>query len=164
MSKAHSELLDRAAAAVSGLRAVYCRLFRNETGLGVTGRIIEITKPTTVTLQRGDFVVRNGHRVKYGLLNGGGDLIGYTLVEIGPQHMGLRLPVFTSAEGKVGADRLRPEQVRWDTAIRQAGGFSVLFRSPEELTIGILRAAGAEAGQSAQVGRNPGSRSERPTP
>ena len=146
MSDAHSELLDRAAAAVSGLREVFCRLFRNETGQGVTGRVIEIFKPTTVTLGRGDFIVRHGHRIKYGLLKGGGDLIGYTTITITPEMVGQRIAVFTSAEGKVGKDKLRPEQKVWHDNVKAAGGISAEIRSPEDAVAAVLGAAGKKAG------------------
>lgn len=146
MSDAHSELLDRTAAAVASLRQVFCRLFRNETGQGVTGRVVEIFKPTTVTLRRGDFLVRNGHRIKYGLLKGGGDLIGYATIEITPDMVGQRIAVFASAEGKVGKDKLRPEQRVWHDNVKAAGGISVEVRAPEDAIAAILSAAGKKAG------------------
>lgn len=149
MSATHSALLNMAAAAVSALRGLHCRVFRNEVGQAIAGRAIAITKPTTMRLQLGDYVVRHGHRVTYGLVPGSGDLIGYTLLEIRQEHVGRTVPVFTSLEGKVGTDRLRPDQVRWHDTVRQLGGFSVVFRSADEAVQGILAATGAVAGQSA---------------
>ena len=146
MSQKHSDLLKEASEAVSHLPGVHCRMFRNEVGQGVAGKIEAVTKAAPVMLYPGDYIVRRGHRVTYGLLVGSGDEIGYTAVTITPEHVGQRLAVFTSFEGKTKTDRLRPEQRVWHDNVQAAGGISVEVRSVDDAVSAILKAAGKKAG------------------
>lgn len=108
------------------------RLFRNNTGNGVTGsRYIRIDKPTTVTLQAGDWVVRNGRRIQFGLCVGSGDLIGARQVN----GMAQFLSVEVKDKGK-----LSPEQENFLQFVRSFGGCGVVARSAEEAVSQIVTA------------------------
>lgn len=72
---------------------------------------------------------RTGRLVTFGLARGSADLIGWRTVTIGPEHIGLRLAVFTSIEVKTPTGRVRPEQSAWLGVVSGAGGLAGVARS-----------------------------------
>ncbi len=109
------------------------RLFRNNTGNAVAGaRYIRIDKPTTVTLQAGDWIVKHGNRIQFGLCVGSGDLIGARQVNGTAQ--------FLSVEVKDMKGKLTPEQENWLRFVRSFGGCSIVARSAEEAVSQIVTA------------------------
>lgn len=72
---------------------------------------------------------RTGRLVTFGLARGSADLIGWRTVTIGPEHIGLRLAVFTSIEVKTPTGRVRPEQSAWLFTVNDAGGLAGVARS-----------------------------------
>jgi hypothetical protein len=72
---------------------------------------------------------RTGRLVTFGLARGSADLIGWRTVIIGPEHIGLRLAVFTSIEVKTPTGRVRPEQSAWLSTVNDAGGLAGVARS-----------------------------------
>lgn len=72
---------------------------------------------------------RTGRLVTFGLARGSADLIGWRTVTIGPEHIGLRLAVFTSIEVKTPTGRVRPEQSAWLSTVNDAGGIAGVARS-----------------------------------
>ena len=72
---------------------------------------------------------RTGRLVTFGLARGSADLIGWRTVTIGPEHIGLRLAVFTSIEVKTPTGRVRPEQSAWLSTVNDAGGLAGVARS-----------------------------------
>ena len=72
---------------------------------------------------------RTGRLVTFGLARGSADLIGWRTVIIGPEHIGLRLAVFTSIEVKTPTGRVRPEQSAWLGVVSGAGGLAGVARS-----------------------------------
>ncbi len=75
---------------------------------------------------------RTGRLVTFGLARGSADLIGWRTVTIGPEHVGMRLAVFTSIEVKTPTGRVRPEQQAWLGAVRGAGGIAGVARSVQD--------------------------------
>ena len=72
---------------------------------------------------------RTGRLVTFGLARGSADFIGWRTVTIGPEHIGLRLAVFTSIEVKTPTGRVRPEQSAWLSTVNDAGGLAGVARS-----------------------------------
>ena len=137
MSVIHSNLLKLACAAAARVTGIYCRMFPNEIGTALQGRPQFVSKPGMIKVDKGDVVIRRFQRVPYGLLPGSGDRIGWSTIEITPEMVGRRVAVFTSAEGKVGSDRMSAEQRQWHEAVREAGGVSVEVREPGDLARGV---------------------------
>lgn len=75
--------------------------------------------------------------MRYGLCKGSSDLIGYTTITIGPEHIGQQLAVFTAIEVK---DRgvPTPEQLHFITQVKAAGGLAGVARSVDE-ALAIIR-------------------------
>lgn len=116
------------------------RLFRNSTGLGWVGKSWRCPSRQTVTLDAGDVVVRKARPLHAGLVNGGADLVGWTVVEITPDRVGTRLAVFTALEAKEGTGRLSAEQRAFLAAVRAAGGIAAEVRSVEDAVGALDRA------------------------
>ncbi len=97
------------------LRATHLgwRLFRNSTGA--------YHDPKTDRL------------IRYGLVVGGSDLIGWTPVTITPAMVGQTLAVFTAVEAKTGRVPVTVEQRRFLDAVRSAGGVAIVARTMEDL-------------------------------
>lgn len=109
------------------------RLFRNNCGNAVTGaRYIRIDKPTTVTLQAGDWIVKNGRRIQFGLQVGSGDLIGMRRLDGVAQ--------FLSVEVKDTKGKLTAEQENWLQFVRSFGGCGIVARSAEEAVAQVVTA------------------------
>ena len=72
---------------------------------------------------------RTGRLVTFGLARGSADLIGWRIVTIGPEHVGLKLAVFTSIEIKTPTGRLSPAQRAWLGSVQSAGGIAGVARS-----------------------------------
>ena len=106
------------------------RIWRNNTGNAVAGaRYIRIDKPTTVTLHAGDWIVKHGSRIQYGLCIGSSDLIGLRVINGVAQFLACEV----KDKGKA-----TPEQENFLKVVRSLGGCSVLARSPEEAVSQIV--------------------------
>ena len=80
-----------------------------------------------------------GRWVEFGLHPGSGDLIGYHSLVVTPDLLGRRLAIFSSVEVKTETGRPTEQQVHWAEAVRAAGGFAGIARSPEQarLIVGL---------------------------
>lgn len=109
------------------------RLWRNNVGTGWAGPSTRVTpgnvRAVAAALQPGDVVIRGGRPLHAGLCQGSSDLIGYTGVTIGHQHLGQQLAVFTAVEVKSERGRATAEQVQFLKHIQSAGGRSGIARS-----------------------------------
>lgn len=117
------------------------RLFRNNVGTGWAGNDVYHARTTgAVLLYPGDVVVRNARPLHTGFCTGSSDLIGWT-----PRVFdGQKIAVFTAVEVKTPKGRATPEQVKFITAVRKAGGISFIARSPEE-AVQLLKGANFDA-------------------
>jgi hypothetical protein len=100
------------------------RLWRNNVAQAWTGNATRIAKPTTVTLQPGDVVIRQARPLHAGLCTGSSDLIGYTVRD--------GVAVFTAVEVKTATGRATPEQKQFLEVVGGAGGIAGVARSVEE--------------------------------
>lgn len=108
------------------------RLWRNHVGLAWHGQKI-------AEYQDGSIVLKNPRRVRCGLAEGSGDLIGGTVVTITPEMVGTQLLVFTSVEAKQGRGTLRKMQAKWRDAIVKLGGIALVARSVADYKAGVCK-------------------------
>lgn len=150
MSNAHSKLLAKAVMAAERMRTAFVRLFPNENGTGIAGQKKRIGQTTRIegepALQNGDWIVRRGRFVTFGMGEGTGDRIGYASIVVTPEMVGKRVAIFVSAEGKTGDDTMSAEQRTWHDQVRQAGGISVEVRDLDDIVNAIRAAAEGQAG------------------
>lgn len=96
------------------------RMFRNNVGTAWIGRVHRLPG-TTVQIE-------GARPLHAGLCKGSSDLIGWTSVEITPEHLGKRLAVFTAIETKEGNERATDEQLHFIQQVRAAGGYAGIAR------------------------------------
>lgn len=85
------------------------------------------TAPPNVRLFRNDVGLAeliDGRRLRYGLLPGSGDLIGWATIR--------GVAIFLSIEAKVGRDQVRPKQVTWRENVIKSGGIAIIAHSSDE--------------------------------
>ena len=95
--------------AVGSLRDV--RIFRNNVGVAMVG---SPARP-----------------LRFGLLKGSSDLIGWRQYKIQDDDVGKTVAVFTSVEVKNEKGKAMKEQKQWLENVEQAGGIAVLARSAD---------------------------------
>ena len=75
----------------------------------------------------------DGRHIKYGLCPGSADLIGWHTVVVTPDMVGKKVALFLSIEVKAQKGKgPSPEQLNWLRAVSEAGGMSIVVRSPEQ--------------------------------
>lgn len=112
------------------------RLWRNNVGSGWAGKATRVTpgnlRLVLSELRPGDVVVRNGRPLHAGLCLGSSDLIGYSPLLVGPEHVGQQLAVFAAVEVKSATGRPSTEQRAFLDHVRNAGGRAGIARSVED--------------------------------
>lgn len=105
------------------------RLFRNNTGLGWTGKKVA----DYVDSENGRTITLTGARpLRAGLVKGSSDLIGWTPITITPDMVGKTVAIFTSIEAKTKGVRLSRTQIKFIDAVRNSGGIAGEARSAED--------------------------------
>lgn len=100
--------------------------FRNNVGGAWSGRKIK-------TLPNGDIVLRGARWVKFGLMSGSADTIGWKSVTITPDMVGSKFARFLSIEYKKTDGRPSDAQITWDNNVRTAGGLSGFARCDDDV-------------------------------
>lgn len=112
------------------------RLWRNNVGSGWVGRSQRVTAANAFTvgqtLRPGDVVIRQARPLHAGLCEGSADLIGYSAVTIGPEHVGQTLAVFTAVQVKTAPGRPTTEQRAFLEHLQRAGARAGIARSIED--------------------------------
>jgi len=103
------------------------RIFRNNVGMAYMGKVIYKT-PLTIK-------INNYRVVKFGLIKGSGDLIGWKSVEVTPEMVGKKIAVFLSVETKRTHGRRSPEQINWAKQVQQAGGIAIFVEDTDSIEI-----------------------------
>lgn len=88
------------------------RLFRNNVGLA-------------------EF--QGGRKVRYGLLAGSSDLIGWRVVTVTPDMVGKRVAIFTAVEVKTATGTVKPKQRTFLNNVHRAGGEAWVCRDDEDI-------------------------------
>lgn len=111
------------------------RVYRNNVGSGlVISHKHSFTKQAIISKMI-DLAVKLGaraSRIKFGLHEGSGDLIGYKQVTITPDMVGTTVAVFLSVEIKTDKGRPSEAQARWLEHVNSFGGLAIIARSPDE--------------------------------
>jgi ribosomal protein S19 len=105
------------------------RLFRNNVGQAYQGKVLKGNN-RIVTLA--DFRV-----IRFGLMVGSGDLIGFETITITPDMVGNKIAVFTSIETKKKNGIEKVEQENWMQTVNRFGGQAGFARSVED-AMGII--------------------------
>jgi hypothetical protein len=101
------------------------RLFPNNTGTAWQGEHV-------IRYPNGDVLVKNARAIKYGLVVGGSDLVGWKSIIITLAMIGQRIAQFVAVEVKSNTGRPTDEQRAFVLAVRQSGGRAGFARSVPE--------------------------------
>ena len=105
------------------------RLFRNNSGRAYTGHAIKtVNAPEFIKMHPGDILIKDARILHAGLGTGSPDLIGWKTETVTAEMVGKQIAIFTGIEAKTGKLKLTPDQVRWQEAIRAAGGIALEVR------------------------------------
>jgi hypothetical protein len=95
--------------------------WRNNTGVGWAGQTIRFSKPTIVTIQPGDVLIKSARPLRAGLCVGGADIIG-----IGPEGR------FYGIETKTAKGKQSIEQSAFGHAVKKHGGLYGVARCEDD--------------------------------
>lgn len=74
----------------------------------------------------------NGQRVKYGLIPGSSDLIGWRTITVTPDMVGREIAVFVAIETKAPGGHITNKQDNFITRVKKSGGIAGIVKSEEE--------------------------------
>lgn len=80
----------------------------------------------------GAFKDKAGRFVRFGLVKGSSDLIGWTRIEITPEMIGQTVAVFTAIECKTAKGRATDKQVYFVERVKRDGGYAGIARNVED--------------------------------
>jgi hypothetical protein len=110
--------------------------FRHDVGSGFAGgKEFVAKKDGGILVKKGDRILKNPERVRYGLEIGAGDRIGWTEKRITKDMVGQKVAIFTSIEDKSKTDRISVEQIIWLLNVVRAGGIAKVYKELKELTL-----------------------------
>lgn len=106
------------------------RVFSNDTGMAYRPKTNELSQY---------FIDKHFIPIKYGLVPGSSDLIGFKTVRITPEMVGKEVAVFVSLEVKTPKRRLivPDPQIIWLNNVKNYGGIAEVVTSIEEAEIAI---------------------------
>jgi hypothetical protein len=104
------------------------RIFRNNVGMGYQGKAEFFKNPIRV-------LITNFRMIKFGLLVGSGDYIGWKSVVVTPEMVGKKVAVFLSVEIKSEDGKRSEEQENWSAIVRYSGGIAVFIDDLENIKI-----------------------------
>lgn len=107
------------------------RLFRMNVGLAWIGTITTVTHPTTVTLHKGDVLIRNARPFKSGI-KGMSDLVGFHTVTVTPEMVGSEIAIYAAIEVKGKGGRVTDPQKDYINMVLAAGGIAGVARSEDD--------------------------------
>ena len=118
------------------------RLFRNNVGQGFVGKAVEdvpkmpqiiVALLSKFKINFANFVLLiNYRRIRFGLIVGSGDLIGYEEVIVTQEMVGKPVAIFLSVETKQEKGTASEEQENWREQVNKAGGIAIIARSASE--------------------------------
>jgi len=112
---------------------LFPHMFTNQQGWGIACNPKDVQRTKS-----GAFLIKDGRPVKFGLIPGSGDTIGWETIEVTPEMVGKKVAVFCSIEIKTVNDRLSKAQRNWNRVVRLSGGIAKVFHAKKDDTIEVL--------------------------
>lgn len=113
------------------------RLFRNNVGQAWVGQAEEFRRATTVSVQPGDVLIRQGRPFKAGTA-GMSDLIGFVPVTVTQDMVGQKVAIYAAVETKSARGRATDEQKQFIAMVERFGGRAGIVRTDQDLTSILL--------------------------
>ena len=105
------------------------RLFNNPVGEAWMGK--------TVSQTNGQIVLRYPRRVRFGLVPGSSDLIGFRTVVVTPDMVGKPIAQFVAIETKGPTGRATKDQKNFLRVIEKSGGIAILAKNNADVELKI---------------------------
>lgn len=103
----------------------------NETSL-MRSIMLAVSKISGVRIFRNNTGFDATNKVRYGLITGSSDLIGWKSVTITPDMVGKKMAVFVALEVKTAKSRATDEQKNFIAVVNGSGGKAEIVRSVSE--------------------------------
>lgn len=100
--------------------------FRNNVGGAWSGKKVK-------TLPDGSIILKDPMWIKFGLIEGSGDTVGWKSIIVTADMVGKRIAQFLSIEYKTSKGRSREKQVKWHDAVWKAGGLTGFARNDDDV-------------------------------
>lgn len=126
MGHKETPLMKKMLLKIGGMPGI--RIFRNNVGLGYQGAIESIKHPVRVT-------IKNFRCIKFGLLKGSGDFVGWKTVTVTPEMVGKKIAVFLSVEAKSETGKRSADQITWAENVQNSGGIAVFVDDINKIEI-----------------------------
>ncbi len=126
MGHKETPLMKKMLLKIGGMPGI--RIFRNNVGFAYQGVIESIKHPIRV-------VIKNFRCIKFGLLKGSGDFIGWKSVTVTPEMVGQKVAIFLSVEAKSETGKRSPDQINWAEIVKNAGGIAVFVDDMNKIEI-----------------------------
>lgn len=126
MAKQETEILNRIR--IEASKRGYT-LFRNMVGMATAGVVIREWHDADARY----CTIRDPYPVRFGLIEGSSDLIGWKDVEITPEIIGQKVAIFTGIEVKTQKGRLSKEQKNFIDRVNNCGGIAYVAKSLDDI-------------------------------
>lgn len=107
------------------------RFWRNSVGSAWAGKGLTMKPGQVYKAKGGERLIIAPRQLSFGLCEGSGDFIGFVPIEITTSMVGLKLPVFASAEMKTARGRVSDAQKDWGAFLTARNAISLVVRDPE---------------------------------
>jgi hypothetical protein len=118
---------------IDQILSIHPFMFRNAVGYGIA-----CAPKHAMPNGKGGFYVRRGSPVRFGLMKGSSDMIGWETIEITQEMVGQKVAVFASREIKTQKDKLSDEQRTWNRNVLSSGGICEVWHEKSG-TIEVLK-------------------------
>lgn len=116
-------------------------VFRNNVGTAWRGDVhrlvggvqLRVAGGGVVTQSAGDLLIRKPQLVRFGLIEGSSDLIGWRKITVTPDMVGKQVAIFTALEVKSPKGRLSEPQRIFIEQVNRSGGMAGLVRSESDM-------------------------------
>lgn len=105
------------------------RIFRNNVGMAYQGNA-KVDKNN-----KRKIIINFFRRIKYGLIKGSGDFIGWKEIKIDKGMVGKKVAVFLSIETKKLNGKRSKQQINWCNRVNTAGGIAFFVDDIEKISI-----------------------------
>jgi hypothetical protein len=98
--------------------------------------LLEVGSKQTIRLFRnmvGVGKLQDGSIVRFGLMPGSADLIGWQTVTITPEMVGKKFAVFLSIEVKSEKGKPSDKQIQWQKVVADSGGKAIIAKNVSEI-------------------------------
>ncbi len=100
---------------------------KNTTGQAWTGSNVQLDRARRMAM------IQNARPIRFGLIQGSSDRIGWKSILITPEMVGKKIAIFAAIECKTAMGRLSEEQIIFLERVSEAGGIAFVARTADDV-------------------------------